>query len=89
MKCICGHNNKKFEDFGNVSKDCHCYREYTNVKGDLLLYKCSCCNRNYQKSFDEELKKGFANTNRFYNHYFTKFILLMQKVVSQYECMDD
>ena len=33
---------------------------YTNVKGDLIINKCLCCNRNYQKRFDEDLKKRFV-----------------------------
>ena len=39
--------------------------EYTNVKDDLIEYKCLCCNRNYQKKFDENLKKCFVNTYKF------------------------
>ena len=37
-------------------KDCECYLEYTNVKDDLTVYKFLCCNGNYQKTFDEDLK---------------------------------
>ena len=33
-----------------------CYLEYTNVKDDLILYKCFCCNCYYQKMFDENSK---------------------------------
>ena len=29
-------------------KDCKCCLEYTNVKNDLILYKCLYWNRNYQ-----------------------------------------
>ena len=42
--------------------------EYTNVKDDLIEYKCLCCNRNYQKKFDENLKKHFFKTYKFSNH---------------------
>ena len=34
--------------------------EYTNVKVDLIINKCLCCNWNYQKRFDEDLKKLFV-----------------------------
>ena len=34
--------------------------EYTNVKVDLIINKGLCCNRNYQKRFDEDLKKRFV-----------------------------
>ena len=42
--------------------------EYKNVKDDLIEYKCLCCNRDYQKKFDENLKKRFVNTYKFSNH---------------------
>ena len=29
----------------------------TNIKDDLIEYICLCCNKNYQKTFDENLKK--------------------------------
>ena len=53
------------------------YLEYTNVKGDLLAYKCSCCNRNYQTKFDEYQKRRSANTYKFCNHDINEFILLL------------
>ena len=36
-------------------KDCECCLEYTSVKSDLIQCKCFCCNKNYQKTFDENL----------------------------------
>ena len=57
-----GHNNKKCETCGIKYKDCECCLEYTNVKDDLMLSKCLCCNKNCQKIFNETLKKRFANT---------------------------
>ena len=27
-----------------------CYPEYDHVKDDKIVYKCFCCNKNYQKS---------------------------------------
>ena len=70
-------------------KDCKCCLEYTNVKDDLLICKCLCCIRNYQRKINEVLKKRFANTYRFYSHDINKFILLLQKDVCPYECMDN
>ena len=70
-------------------KDSKCCLKYTNVKNDLIECKCFCCNKNYQKKFDENLKKRFANTYKFSNHVINKFILLLQKNVYPYEYMDD
>ena len=47
--------------------NCDCFLEYTNIKDNLIEYKCLCCNKNYQK-FDEILKKIFANTYTFSIH---------------------
>ena len=51
MKYKCGHDNKKPEECGIKYKDCKCYLEYTIVKVDLIVYKCLCCNKNYEKVF--------------------------------------
>ena len=53
---------KRLESYGIKYKGCDCFPEYTNVKGDLILDKCLCCNNNCQKGFDENLKIKFANT---------------------------
>ena len=57
IKCKYGHDNKKCETCGIKYKDCGCCLEYKNVKDNLILYKCLSCNRDYQKAFDETLKK--------------------------------
>ena len=49
IKCKYRHN-KKCETCGVKCKDCECCLEYTNVKDDLIINKCLCCNKNYQKS---------------------------------------
>ena len=51
------HNNKKYESCKIKFKDCDYFLEYTNFKNDLIEYKCFCSNKNYQKTFDENLKK--------------------------------
>ena len=40
-----------------------------------------CCNDNYKKQFDENLKKQFFNTQNFSSHDNNKFILFLQKGV--------
>ena len=52
-----GHDNKKCKTFWIKYKDCGCCPEYTNIKNNLIEYKCLCCNKNNQKRFDENLKK--------------------------------
>ena len=37
----------------------NCFLEYINYKDDFIEYKCLCCNKNYPKNFDENLKKWF------------------------------
>ena len=70
-------------------KDCKCCLEQTNVKDDLIEYKCLCCNNNYQKIFDESLKKRLANAYKFFKLNVNKFILFLQKGVYPYKYMDD
>ena len=48
-------------------KNCECFLEYTNFKGNLIKHKCFCCNKNYQIKCDENLKKRFFNTYKFSN----------------------
>ena len=42
-----------------------------------MEHKCLCCNKNYQKKFDENLKKRFFNTYKIFNN----FILFLRKSV--------
>ena len=44
--------------------------EYTIIKDDLIECKYFFCNKNYQKKFDEILKKHFFNTYSFSTVYF-------------------
>ena len=66
-----------------------CCLKYTKAKADVIGYKCLCCNKVYQKKFDEKLMKRFANTYKFGNHDINKFVLLLQKGVYLYEYIDD
>ena len=47
--------------------DYECCLKYTDVKDSLILYKCLCCNRSYQKRFDENFEKQFPNRYIFSN----------------------
>ena len=87
--CKFRHNNKKCETCVFKYQYCDCFLEYTNFKDDLIEYKCLCCNKNYQRKFDEKLKERFFSTYKFSNHDNNQFILLLQKLVYPYEYMDD
>ena len=50
------HDNKKYKTCGIQYKDCGGCLDYSNIKDVLILYRWLCCNRNYQKKFDENLK---------------------------------
>ena len=89
IKCKYGNGNKKCETCGIKYEICDCFLEYTNFKDDLTEYKCLCCNKNYQQKFDERLKEQFCNTYKFSSYDNNKFIILLQKGVYPYECMDD
>ena len=54
-----------------------------------MLYKCLCCNMNYQKMVDKNVKKRVLNVHKFSNHDTNKFILLLQKCVYPYKCVND
>ena len=50
IKCKYRHNNKKCETCGTKYK--YFFGEYTNLKDELIEYKCLYCNKNYQQNFD-------------------------------------
>ena len=82
-------NDKKYENFGIKYIDYDCFLEYTNFEDNLIEYKCLCCNKNYQKKFDENLKKNFFNTYKFSNHDINMFNLLLHKGIYPYKHMDN
>ena len=43
----------------------------------FIRIQCLCCNKNYQRKFDEKLKEQYFNTYRFSNNDNNKFILLL------------
>ena len=70
-------------------KDCERCLEYSNVKDDLIQCKYLCCNRNYRSKFHGNLIRRYTNTYKSFNQDISKiFILLLQKGVYQYECMN-
>ena len=73
----------KFIKFEN----CACFPEYRRVKGNLIIYKCSSCNKCSSKKLNEELKKKFKNNFKFSNNDINKFILLLRKGVCPSEYM--
>ena len=70
-------------------KDCGCFLECENVKGNLIIYKCLSCNECYLKKLNKTLKKKFKNTFAFSNNDINKFLLLLRKGVYLCEYMDD
>ena len=61
---------------------------YSKIATNLKIIKKEL-SKDYQKNFDENLKKRFFNTYKLSNHNINKFILLFQKIVYPYEHMDD
>ena len=57
IKCNYGYDSNKCETCRVKYKDYECCHEYTKVKDVLIVHKCLCCNRNYQKKPNRNLKK--------------------------------
>ena len=75
------HNNK--------CVNCKSCLDYMRTKNEKLIVKCFNCKQNYEKDFNKELIKRFANTYEFCNKNLNKFILLLRKSVYPYEYMDN
>ena len=71
------------------TKSASAFLNTQTLKDNLIKYKCLCWNKNYQKRFDENLKKRLFNTFKFSNLDINKSILLLQKAVYPYVYMDD
>ena len=74
------HNNKYL--------DCERCLDYIRTKNEKLILKCFNCKQYYEKYFNKELIKRFANTYEFCNKNLNKFVLLLRKGVYPYEYMD-
>ena len=88
IECKYKHDKKTKKKESETCRITTYFLENTNVKDDIIEYKCLWCNKNFQKQFDENLKMQFVNTYKFFNHKINKFILLLRKNVYPYQYMD-
>ena len=58
------------------------------TKDEQLIFRCFECKKNYEKDFNKELIKRFANIYEFCNGGINKFILLLRKGIYPYEYID-
>ena len=75
------HNNRCVE--------CKFCLHYMKNKDEKLIFRCFSCKKNYEKDFNKELIKRFANTYSFCDIDLNKFILLLRKGAYPYEYMDN
>ena len=69
--------------------DCKCHLDYMSIKDYKLVFRCFECKKDYQKEFNKELIKRFANVYEFCNKSINRFIFLLRKGVYPYEYMDN
>ena len=73
----------------NRCVDCESCLDFIKTKNEKLILKCFNCKQYYEKDFNKQLIKRFANTYNFCNNDLNKFILLLRKGVYPYEHMDN
>ena len=64
IECKYEHDDKKLETCGIR----HIATALLNTQTFILEYKCLCCNKKYQKTFDEKSKRQFFNSYKYCNH---------------------
>ena len=69
--------------------DCESCLDCIKNKNEKLILKCFNCKQYYEKDFNKELIKRFANKYEFCNGNLNKFILLLRKGVYPYEYIDN
>ena len=74
------HNDKCIKCKSNL-----CFVRAMNEK---LIFKCIDCEKEYEKEFNKELIKRFANIYNFCDNDLNKFIMLLRKGVYPYEYID-
>ena len=72
----------------HICTDCKSCLEYRKDKDELLIFECLDCNKNYEKEFDQDLIKRFANTYKLCDGDINKFCLMLRKGVYPYEYMN-
>ena len=65
----------------NRCGDCESCLDYMKIMIDKLIFGCFSCKKNYEKDFNKELIKSFANTYKFCNNDLNRFIMLLRKGV--------
>ena len=75
--------------YNNRCVDCKFCLDYMKAKDEKLILRWFSCKKNYEKDFNKELIKRFANTYNFRDNDLNKFILLLKKGVYPYEYMDN
>ena len=73
----------------NRCVDCKSYLDYMIIKDGKLIFRCFTYKKNYEKEFNKELIKRFADTYNFCKRDLNQFILLLRKGVYPYEYMDN
>ena len=82
-------DNLSGELHNNKCLNCKSCLGYMKTKNKKLILQCFNSKQNYEKDFNKELIKRFANTYEFCNGNLNKFILLLRKGVYSYEYMDN
>ena len=64
--------------------DCKSHLDYMLLKDDKPILRCFEYKKNYEKEFNKELIKRFANMYEFCNKDINKFVLLSKKGIYPY-----